>query len=111
MSSLTRARTAFSVGSICLFLLLLLLPQMSPGPVNAAWDPDISDASLPKDPGTPFEEPEIYDPGVLGGTAPRGSEGGDLPSVTATKSATGAVVTVMREIVFPRLWLILWHLQ
>jgi len=106
----SRARTAFSIGSVCLFLLLLLLPQMSPGPVNAAWDPTITNAT-PKDPGTPFEEPEDIDLGDGGGGCAPGTIGAPPPVVATSKSASETVKIVWRQLVLPRLFLILWHLQ
>jgi hypothetical protein len=110
MSS-SRARAALAVGSVCLFLLLLLLPQLSPAPVKAAWDPKITSGAQ-NDPGTPFEEPEGGDPGNTQGPAgrPASASGSQQPAPTSS-AASGAVKIVVRQLVLPRLVLILWHLQ
>jgi hypothetical protein len=110
MSS-SRVRAALSIGSVCIFLLFLLLPQMSPGPVKAAWDSKIPNCA-PKDPGTPFEEPEGGNPGNTPDPSvrPASIHGGQQPTPTAGL-APGAAKIVLRQLLLQRLVLILWHLQ
>jgi hypothetical protein len=110
MSS-SRARAALSVGSVCIFFLFLLLPQVSPAPVKAFWDPPIA-SGAPKDPGTPFEEPEGGNPGDTPNPAGRpGSLPGGRHLTPAASPAPGAAKIVVRQLVLQRLVLILWHLQ
>ena len=116
MSS-SRVRPAFSVGSVCIFpilfllLFLLLLPQVTPDPVRAAWDPKIVNAT-PKDPGTPFEEPEGGSPGDIPNvsTRPASAPGGRRSTPSASLAPEAAKI-VVRQLVLQRLVLILWHLQ
>ena len=110
MSS-SRVRAALSVGSVCIFLLFLLVPQMTPDPVKAAWDPTIANGS-PKDPGTPFEEPEGGNPGNTPDPSSRPGSVRGSRQFTATASLTpdGARI-VARQLVWQRLVLVLWHLQ
>jgi hypothetical protein len=110
MSS-SRVRAALLVGSVCIFILFLLLPGAGPSPVKAAWVPRIVGA-IPKDPGTPFEEPEFGDPGNNQGRPAGSASGTDSaqPELSA-KSASENVEIVVWQVALPRLVLILWHLQ
>lgn len=110
MSS-SRGRAALLVGSVCVFIILLLLPRGGPSPVEAAWVPRIVGA-VPKDPGTPFEEPEMGNPGnSQGRPAGSSSDTSALQPEATAKSASGNVEVVVWQVALPRLVLILWHLQ
>ena len=110
MSS-SRVRAALSVGSVCIFLLFLLLPQVTPDPVKAAWDPKITNA-VPKDPGTPFEEPEGGNPdNSRGSAAPPASIEANQRLTPKASFAPEATKIMVRQLVLQRLVLILWHLQ
>jgi hypothetical protein len=110
MSS-SRVRATLSIGSVCIFLLFLLLPQINPDPVKAAWDPKIANGA-PKDPGTPFEEPEGGDPGSTHDPyAPRASVGGGQWHAPKPGLSPEAAKVVVRQLVLRRLVLFLWRLQ
>lgn len=60
-----RGRSIWIGGLFCLGLLVLLTQFAVPPAAEAVWSPQIAKQG-PKDPGTPFEEPE-GDPGSGGG--------------------------------------------
>jgi hypothetical protein len=104
--SRVRVRNGWSVGICCLFVFFLTLPLASPAPVSAYWDPKIT-AGPPKDPGTPFEEPESGDPTSSGsGLATR--PGGPQPAVTSNVTGELAKSTI-QSLVARTLILILVH--
>ena len=79
--------------------------------MKAFWDPPIA-SGAPKDPGTPFEEPEGGNPGDTPNPAGRpGSLPGGRHLTPAASPAPGAAKIVVRQLVLQRLVLILWHLQ
>jgi hypothetical protein len=106
-------RPGVLIGIVCLFFLVLVLPLATPAPVNAYHEPKIA-TTIPKDPGTPFEEPEIGDTGTNpagGPTKPNGPLGGDVLLSTQTDGGQGTMKIVMRKILLRHLLFVLWHSQ
>lgn len=106
-----RLGAGLSVGITCIFL-FLLLPLANPVTVEARWNPRIGNG-IPKDPGTPFEEPEERVPAGVGDSqaGPCSIKGGARPVAPIAVDVTGPATRAVRRIVLQHLVLVLWHLQ
>jgi hypothetical protein len=108
-----RARGGMAVGVAGFLFLVLLLPLVNPGPVHANRGP--IDLPLVRDPGTPFEEPEVITPSSSGGGAMPARVTPVGPAVLM-KSAPAAAPTVtpsdtarlLRRILVQRLLSAFW---
>jgi hypothetical protein len=105
-----RVRAGWPIAIGCLFFVFLALALASPAPVKAYWNPKIVSAP-PKDPGTPFEEPEGGGDPTDHGAGPS-TRPGTQPPATGSVSpdqAQGAAVTTLQQVVLRTLVLILMH--
>jgi len=99
------------VGIVCLFFLVLVLPLATPAPVKAYNDPKIA-TSVPKDPGTPFEEPEIGGTGSgQGDVKPGGPIGGNGRFAAPDRSVPATAKVTLRKLFLQHLIFVLWHQQ
>jgi hypothetical protein len=110
--SRSRLGAGLSVGIACIFL-VLLLPLAHPVKVEARWTPHIG-SGLPRDPGTPFEEPEVKPADPFGDTQDGlhcSVIGGGAQPVALAADVAKPAVHVAGKIMLRRLALFLWHVQ
>jgi len=76
-------RSVLVGGVACAALLMFLMLCLAPPPAKGVWNPQTSKLSGPKDPGTPYEEPESEPDGGQDPKPPEEMQGGNPPTGAA----------------------------